>query len=627
MNFNDLIKRSKAEYKFLYESQTPVITVGSATCGNSAGALTVKSIIEEELDKNQIEYELITVGCIGLCYAEPIITITKKDKPTIFYGNVTIDLARKLVNSYILGDDPLAEYALGTVGEGSIEGIPKLYDLPVLKQQVRKILRNCGFIDPTNINHYLARDGYSGFFKAIKLETEDIIQDVKESGLRGRGGAGFPTWLKWQLCRDSEEEIKYIICNADEGDPGAFMNRSLLESDPHSVLEGILIAAYVIGVKKGYIYCRAEYPLALERLKHALKQMHENGLLGENILGSGFDFDIKIKKGAGAFVCGEETALIASIEGKRGMPRTRPPFPTTSGLWGKPTVINNVETMANVALIMQKGPAEFTENGTNDSKGTKTFSLVGQVNNTGLIEVTLGKTLKEVIYDIGGGIKNQKSFKAVQIGGPSGGCLPVEFLDTPIDYDSLIMAGAIMGSGGMVVMDEDTCMVDVARYFLEFVQKESCGKCVPCRLGTKQMLEILNDITEGRGKISDKDLLLQLAYTVKDASFCGLGQTAPNPILTALKFFSDEYQAHIKEKTCPALNCKKLISYVISSDRCTGCMLCLKSCPIHAITGDKKEKHTIDQSKCIRCGTCFESCQKYNAIERTSPPEKTIIKN
>ena len=512
MNFNDLIKRSKAEYKFLYESQTPVITVGSATCGNSAGALTVKSIIEEELDKNQIEYELITVGCIGLCYAEPIITITKKDKPTIFYGNVTIDLARKLVNSYILGYDPLAEYALGTVGEGSIEGIPKLYDLPVLKQQVRKILRNCGFIDPTNINHYLARDGYSGFFKAIKLETEDIIQDVKESGLRGRGGAGFPTWLKWQLCRDSEEEIKYIICNADEGDPGAFMNRSLLESDPHSVLEGILIAAYVIGAKKGYIYCRAEYPLALERLKHALKQMHENGLLGENILGSGFDFDIKIKKGAGAFVCGEETALIASIEGKRGMPRTRPPFPTTSGLWGKPTVINNVETMANVALIMQKGPAEFTENGTNDSKGTKTFSLVGQVNNTGLIEVTLGKTLKEVIYDIGGGIKNQKSFKAVQIGGPSGGCLPVEFLDTPIDYDSLIMAGAIMGSGGMVVMDEDTCMVDVARYFLEFVQKESCGKCVPCRLGTKQMLEILNDITEGRGKISDKDLLLQLGF-------------------------------------------------------------------------------------------------------------------
>ncbi len=400
MNFNDLIKRSKAEYKCLYESEAPVIMVGSATCGNSAGAIVVKSIIKEELDKKNVKYELITVGCIGLCYAEPIITIIKKGKPAIFYGNVTPDLTRDLVNSYILGDDPLTEFAMGTVGEETIKGIPKLFDLPVLKPQVRKILRNCGFIDPTNIDHYLAKDGYTGFLKAINLKTEDIISDIKKSGLRGRGGAGFPTWLKWQFCRDSEEEIKYIICNADEGDPGAFMNRSLLESDPHSVLEGILIAAYVIGAKKGYIYCRAEYPLALERLKHALNQMHEYGLLGENILGSGFDFDIKIKKGAGAFVCGEETALIASIEGKRGMPRTRPPFPTTSGLWGKPTVINNVETMANVALIMQKGPEEFTENGTKDSIGTKTFSLVGQVENTGLIEVPLGTTLKEVIYDI-----------------------------------------------------------------------------------------------------------------------------------------------------------------------------------------------------------------------------------
>jgi NADH-quinone oxidoreductase subunit F len=619
MNFNDLIKRSKAEYKCLYESEAPVIMVGSATCGNSAGAILVKSIIKEELDKKNVKYELITVGCIGLCYAEPIITIIKKGKPAIFYGNVTPDLTRDLVNSYILGDDPLTEFAMGTVGEETIKGIPKLFDLPVLKPQVRKILRNCGFIDPTNIDHYLAKDGYTGFLKAINLKTEDIISDIKKSGLRGRGGAGFPTWLKWQFCRDSEEEIKYIICNADEGDPGAFMNRSLLESDPHSVLEGILIAAYVIGAKKGYIYCRAEYPLALERLKHALNQMHEYGLLGENILGSGFDFDIKIKKGAGAFVCGEETALIASIEGKRGMPRTRPPFPTTSGLWGKPTVINNVETMANVALIMQKGPEEFNENGTKDSIGTKTFSLVGQVENTGLIEVPLGTTLKEVIYDIGGGIKDNKSFKAVQIGGPSGGCLPMEFLDTPIDYDSLIMAGAIMGSGGMVVMDEDTCMVDVARYFLEFVQKESCGKCVPCRLGTKQMMQILNDITEGKGKITDKDLLLQLAYTIKDASFCGLGQTAPNPILTSLKFFDDEYLEHIKEKYCPALNCKKLISYVISSDKCSGCTLCLKSCPTNAITGNIKETHIIDQTTCITCGTCFESCRKYNAIERISP--------
>lgn len=620
MNFNELIKRSKEEYNNLYQSEIPVILVGSATCGNSAGALAVKSAMEQELEKNQAEYKILIVGCIGLCSNEPIVAILKKDKPAIFYGNLTPDKAVELVNFYVLGDDPLVKFALGSIGEETIEGIPKLFELPVLKPQVRKILRNSGFIDPTNINHYLAKDGYSGLLKAIELKPEEIIEEIKKSGLRGRGGAGFPTWLKWQLCRDSGEEEKYLICNADEGDPGAFMNRSLLESDPNSVLEGILIAAYTIGAKKGYIYCRAEYPLAIERLKIAIGQMREYGLLGENILGSGFDFELEIKEGAGAFVCGEETALIASVEGRRGMPRPRPPFPTTSGLWGKPTVINNVETMASVALIMQKGADAFVENGTKESKGTKTFSLVGQVENTGLIEVPLGKTLREVIYDIGGGIKGDGHFKAVQIGGPSGGCLGKEYLDTPIDYDSLVMAGAIMGSGGMVVMDQSTCMVDVARYFLEFVQKESCGKCVPCRLGTKQMLDILTDITEGKGKLEDLDLLLNLAEVIKEGSLCGLGQTSPNPVLTTLKFFKDEYQAHIDEKICPGLTCKELINYRVVGEKCEGCMVCLKSCPADAITGSKKETHYIDPDKCIKCGTCIELCGKRQAIECVSEP-------
>jgi NADH-quinone oxidoreductase subunit F len=425
--------------------------------------------------------------------------------------------------------------------------------------------------------------------------------------------------MKWQFCVDSKEDDNYLICNADEGDPGAFMNRSLLESDPHSVLEGILIAAYAIGVNEGYIYCRAEYPLALERLKHAISEMKRLGFLGENILGSGFNFDIKIKEGAGAFVCGEETALIASIEGKRGMPRTRPPFPTTSGLWGKPTVINNVETMASVSLIMQAEPEEFVEHGTEDSKGTKTFSLVGNVKNTGLIEVPLGTTLRQVINEIGGGIINDGVFKAVQIGGPSGGCIPESYLDTRIDYDSLTMAGAIMGSGGLVVMDQNSCMVDVAHYFLEFIQNESCGKCVPCRLGTKQMLDILTDITNGKGKSGDIDLLLELAGGVKDGSLCGLGQTSPNPILTTIKYFKNEYDAHINEKRCPALLCKELINYQVIEEKCKGCMLCFKSCPVGAISGSKKEIHNIDTNKCIKCGTCIELCSgTYSAIERVS---------
>ena len=539
--------------------------------------------------------------------------------PAIFYDEVTPKLAKKIVKTYIMGNDPMPEHALGSFGEKQLEGIPELFDIPVMKPQVRRILRNCGFIDPENIKHYIAVGGYTGLNTALQIEPGEVIEKIKLSGLRGRGGAGFPTWMKWQFCIDSDEDEKYLICNADEGDPGAFMNRSLLESDPHSVLEGIVIAAYAIGAKEGYIYCRAEYPLALDRLKHAISEMREQGFLGEDILGTGFNFNIKIKEGAGAFVCGEETALIASIEGKRGMPRTRPPFPTTSGLWGKPTVINNVETMASVSLIMQGGHNQFIKYGTEESKGTKTFSLVGNVRNTGLIEVPLGTTLGQVIDEIGGGIINNGKFKAVQIGGPSGGCLPESFLDTKIDYDSLTMAGAIMGSGGLVVMDQTSCMVDVARYFLEFIQNESCGKCVPCRLGTKQMLDILTDITQGKGKSGDMDLLLELAEGIKDGSLCGLGQTSPNPVLTTIKFFKEEYDTHINEKKCTALLCKELIDYQVIAEKCEGCMLCLKSCPVGAVSGIKKELHSIDKEKCIKCGTCIELCSgKYNAIERVS---------
>jgi len=621
MNYNEMAKKAKEEYTSLFEREDPLILIGSATCGNSAGASALEPVIQETLQKHNLKAEIMEVGCIGLCYAEPIITIFKKGKPGIFYGYITPRIAPQVIESYLVNDDPLPEYALGTIGEGKIDDIPRFFDIPVLKPQVRRILRNCGFIDPENIDHYMANDGYSGFINALNLKPQEIIERLKKSGLRGRGGAGFPTWMKWQFLIDSGADTKYLICNADEGDPGAFMNRSLLESDPHSVLEGILIGGYATGAKKAYIYCRAEYPLALERLKHALNQMRKYGFLGENINDSGFDFDIEIKEGAGAFVCGEETALIASIEGKRGTPRTRPPFPTTEGLWGKPTAINNVETFASVSLIMQQSPDEFAEYGTDARKGTKTFSLVGQVKNTGLIEVPLGTTLREVIFDIGGGIPDGGEFKAVQIGGPSGGCLTEDFIDTPIDYDSLVMAGAIMGSGGLVVMNQSTCMVDVAKYFLGFIQKESCGKCVPCRLGTKQMLDILTDITEGNGKLEDIDLLMKLAEGIKEGSLCALGGTSPNPILTTLRLFKDEYDSHINDRVCNSLVCKNLISYKIIEDKCDGCMLCFKSCPVNAIEGVKKEPHRIDQSKCIKCGTCIELCSKNEAVECISEPE------
>jgi len=625
MSFADIQKEAIAEWQALQDSQKPRILVGAGTCGRAAGAESVLAAIDKELEKRNIDAVIIQVGCIGLCYAEPLVDIIKPGHPRICYGNVTPEIVPQLIEDYLVKDNPRTDLALGALGDGDVDGIPKFFELPVLKPQVRIILRHCGFIDPTNINHYIANGGYSGLVQAIGMEPEAIIEEVKQSGLRGRGGAGFSTGRKWEFSHKSPGEEKYIICNADEGDPGAFMNRSLLEGDPHSVLEGMLIGAYAIGAKEGYIYCRAEYPLALERLGIALKQMEEYKLLGDNILGSSFSFHLKIKAGAGAFVCGEETALMASIEGKRGMPRPRPPFPAISGLWDKPTNINNVETWASVAAIMQQGADWYASYGTERCKGTKTFSLVGKVEKTGLIEVPFGITMRQIIYEIGGGILEGKKFKGMQTGGPSGGCLPSDFLDTPIDYESLSSAGSIVGSGGMIVMDEDTCIVDVARYFLDFVQKESCGKCVPCRVGTKEMLDILERITQGKGKSEDIDQLQELAATVKFGSLCGLGQTAPNPVLTTIRYFREEYEAHIIDKRCPALACKDLLSYYILPDKCQACMICLRNCPAEAIKGSKKMVHVIDQSKCTKCGTCLELCPpRFGAVVKVSGEKLTL---
>jgi len=617
MSFADIQKRAIAEWDALRHGPTPGILVGAGTCGRAAGAEAVLAEIDRELTQRNIDAIVMQVGCVGLCYAEPLVDIIKP--------NVTPEIVAQLIEDYLVKGNPRSDLALGTIGHGVVDGIPNLFELPMLKSQVRIVLHNCGFIDPTNINHYIACGGYSGLVKALDMKPEQIIEEIKRSGLRGRGGAGFPTGQKWEFCRKSPGKEKYIICNADEGDPGAFMNRSLLEGDPHSVLEGMLIGARAIGAKVGYIYCRAEYPLALERLRIALKKLEEYRLIGDNILDSDFSFHLKIKEGAGAFVCGEETALMASIEGKRGMPRSRPPFPAVSGLWGKPTNINNVETWASVAIIMQKGADWYANYGTEGSKGTKTFSLAGKIERTGLIEVPFGITMRQIICEIGGGILERKRFKAVQTGGPSGGCLPSDFLDTPIDYDSLISAGSIMGSGGIVVMDEDTCMVDVARFFLSFVQLESCGKCIPCRWGTKQMLDILEDITNGRGKPDDIELLQELAESVKDGSLCGLGQTAPNPVLTSIRYFRDEYRAHIEEKRCPALVCNALISYYIDPEKCQGCMICLRACPAGAIKGGKRVVHVIDQDKCTKCGNCLNDCPpRFGAVIKTSGEKPAI---
>lgn len=557
------------------------------------------------------EVNVVETGCFGFCKMGPIVMVYPEGA---FYCQVKPEDAEELVSEHLLKgriverllyQEPVTERA-----------VPLFNDIGFYRKQHRVALRNCGNINPECIEEYIAHDGYQALARVLtRMTSEEVIDEVKRSGLRGRGGGGFPTGRKWEFARASEDDIKYVVCNADEGDPGAFMDRSLLEGDPHSIVEAMAIAGYAIGAEQGYVYVRAEYPIAVERLSIAIKQARELGLLGKNIFGSDFSFDLGIRLGAGAFVCGEETALLSSIEGHRGTPRPRPPYPAVKGLWGKPTLISNVETFGNITTILRHGPDQFAAIGTEKSKGTKVFALAGNINNTGLVEVPMGTTLREIVYDIGGGIPGGKAFKACQTGGPSGGCLPAELLDTSVDYDSLIAVGSMMGSGGLIVMDENTCMVDVARFFLEFTQEESCGKCVPCREGTKRMLEILERITKGEGVDGDIELLEELAEVISKASLCGLGQTAPNPVLATLKFFRDEYEAHIHQKRCPAGVCQALLSYQVVADKCKGCGLCKKVCPVDAISGDMRKPHHIDKDKCIKCGACVAKCP-FKAISR-----------
>jgi NADH-quinone oxidoreductase subunit F len=618
--FGRIRTHAVSEWEALKQSQEPRILIGTATCGRAAGALDILQTINDELAQQDIKAKVTQVGCMGHCYAEPMVIVEKPGWPPICYGYVTPGIASRLVQDFIIGDDPCLEFILGALEENEL--IPTIFDQPRFKYETRILLKNCGFIDPEDINQYIANGGYSGLAKALDMKPQEVIDEMKKSGLRGRGGAGFPTGEKWQICREVAGEPKYVICNADEGDPGAFMDRAILESDPQSVIEGMTIAAHAIGAAQGYIYVRMEYPLVVERAHTAINQAEGLGLLGDNVLGSDFSFHIEVMRGSGAFVCGEETAMMRSIEGKRGMPRHRPPFPATHGLWGKPTVINNVKTLACVPQIIRRGGQWFASIGSDGSKGTAVFALAGKVLNTGLVEVPMGTTLRQLIFEVGGGIPKNRRFKAVQIGGPSGGCLPESLLDTPIDFTSLTGAGAMMGSGGMVVMDEDNCMVDAALYFLDFTCKESCGKCTMCRLGTKQMLGILEDITKGQGKIEDIDLLVELGQDMKKGSLCGLGRTAPNPILTTIRYFRDEYEAHILEKRCPALACEELIAYYILPEKCErSCDACVGSCSVEAIYTGKRGIKVIDQEKCVKCGTCLDACPpQYDAIRRLSPP-------
>jgi len=578
------------------------VLVGVGSCGIAAGASKVyDAFLKASKERN---FELKPTGCIGMCYSEVLVDVFEGDKRTV-YGNVTDKDVSEIVESHIINGKPVERLIILKSDEdfGESEFISK---------QKRIVLRNTGRIDPKSLKEYLQNDGYKGLKKALQIGRENVIEEIKKSGLRGRGGAGFPTWMKWKFAYDAPGNEKYMVCNADEGDPGAFMDRSVLEGDPHSVLEGLAIGAFAIGASNGIVYIRAEYPLAIKNLSKAILDAKENGYLGKNILGSNFSFSVEIKEGAGAFVCGEETALIASVEGMRGMPRIRPPFPAISGVFKKPTNINNVETLANIPWIIQHGGKKFASVGTENSKGTKVFALAGKIKKGGLVEVPMGMTIREIVYDIGGGTSSGKPIKAVQLGGPSGGCIPEKLLDTPVDYESLNATGAIMGSGGMVVMDTSSCMVDIAKFFLNFTQKESCGKCTFCRIGTKRMLEILTRICNGEGEEEDIEKLEKLATKIKKSSLCGLGQTAPNPVLTTLKYFKDEYIAHIRNKKCPSGVCKPLIHYRIN-DNCVGCTACSKACPVNAISGTVKNKHTINQDACIKCGQCIKTC-KFDAI-------------
>ena len=588
-----------------------VLVCGGTGC-TSSGSPQIMEALKHEIKRQGLEEEVAVVetGCHGLCALGPIMIVYPD---ATFYSMVQPGDIPEIVSEHLLKGRVVTRLLYQETVSPS-GGVKALSDTDFYKKQHRIALRNCGVINPENIEEYIGTGGYEALGKVLtEMTPDDVIQVLLDSGLRGRGGAGFPTGLKWKLCKQNDADQKYVCCNADEGDPGAFMDRSVLEGDPHAVLEAMAIAGYAIGASQGYIYVRAEYPIAVERLKIAIKQAREMELLGKNIFGSGFDFDIDLRLGAGAFVCGEETALMTSIEGKRGEPRPRPPFPAQKGLFGKPSILNNVETYANIPQIILNGPEWFASMGTEKSKGTKVFALGGKIHNTGLVEVPMGTTLRTVIEEIGGGIPNGKKFKAAQTGGPSGGCIPAEHFDVPIDYDNLIAIGSMMGSGGLIVMDEDDCMVDIAKFFLEFTVEESCGKCTACRIGTKRMLEILTKITKGQATMEDLDKLEELCYYVKSNSLCGLGQTAPNPVLSTLRYFRDEYEAHIKEKRCPAGVCKALLSYNIDRDKCRGCTLCARTCPAGAIMGSVKNPHVIDQTKCIKCGACMEKC-KFGAI-------------
>lgn len=580
------------------------IIVGQGSCGIAAGANKVYTAIEEELNKRSLKIDLKVTGCIGMCYLEPIVEVIDDNGKKTTYVKVAPESIDKMMEKVLSKGKEFDEFKILPEDEESL-----------LKQQ-RIALRNCGKINPQSIDEYIARGGYEAIEKCVvNMSPREVIEEIKVSSLRGRGGAGFPTWFKWKAAADSMEYPKYMICNADEGDPGAFMDRSILEGDPHNLIEGMLIGGYAIGAKEGIIYVRAEYPLAIQRLKGAIEEARQRGYLGKNLFNEkNFNFDLRIKAGAGAFVCGEETALIASLEGERGMPRLKPPFPAQKGYWQMPSNINNVETLANIPWIIANGGENFAKIGTEGSKGTKVFALTGKIKKGGLVEVPMGISLREIIFGIGGGIKEDKPFKAVQMGGPSGGCIPHSLLDTKVDYDSITKTGAIMGSGGMVVMDESTCMVEMARFFLDFTRKESCGKCIYCRIGTMRMLEILTRICDGEGQDGDIELLEELGSNIKEGSLCGLGQTAPNPVLSTLKYFREEYEKHIYEKKCPAKQCRNLLAYTIIESKCIGCGLCLKNCPTGAIIGEKKDTHFIEKSLCIQCGKCHEVC-KFQAID------------
>ena len=616
---NEAAKRKDA----FTRAKVPKIHICMATCGIASGAIETKKAFEETLAERNVEALIHTTGCIGHCYAEPVVVIDHPDSgfPPIFYHEVTPGKAKMLVKLFLGGGDPRFEHVYGATIENDL--IPSVTEFSRFNREKRIVMEKCGQIDPENIYDYIAANGYSALAQALKLDPDKIVKEVELSGLRGRGGAGFPTGRKWKLARSVADPEKIVICNADEGDPGAYMDRTILESNPHQVLEGMIICAYAVGAQKALVYVRSEYPLAVKIVTNAIQQAKELGLLGERILGSDFDLEIDVFQGSGAFVCGEETALIRSVEGYRGMPRHRPPYPVQKGLWNKPTIINNVKTLASVPPILIRGATWYRGIGTQNSPGTAIFSIVGNVVHAGLVEIPMGVSLRTLIFDICGGIPNNKKFKAVQIGGPSGGCLSEDFLDTPIDFDSLTQAGAMMGSGGMVVMDEDTCMVEVARYFLDFTQKESCGKCTFCRIGTYHLLKILERLTKGEGQDGDLKLLETLSHDIKTGSLCGLGKTAPNPVLTSLKYFRDEYEAHIHEKRCPALMCRPLIAFYFDLELCArGCDACATCCPVDAVFTTSNRKKGVDQELCVKCGECMVACPpEYDAVRKVSPPE------